>query len=49
MREEEFYLLERCLGFPWWKLEVKKERKTATGARRENLHLITEVHGKIIL
>lgn len=49
MREEGFYLLERCLKYPWWRLEVKKARKTAAGVRRENLHLITEVHGEIIL
>ena len=45
MDEERFYLLERCLGFPWWRLEVERgwelEEKKVTGARRKILTLST--------
>lgn len=43
MCEERFCLLERCLGFPWWRLEVKRDwaltvGKKDDGSPTENSH-----------
>lgn len=32
--EGRFYLQERCLGFPWWRLEVKRDRPLTVGGKK---------------